>query len=66
MTRLPTDEPILRLVAATAVGALSRSQLTTAIERCARRADDAARDNAERARWSAAADAFRAERRRRY
>lgn len=62
-TRLPTDRNALRTVAFVAIGQLSRRLLTESIEQCERIAATGGEDGAA---WTAAAQAFRAERTRRY
>jgi hypothetical protein len=60
---LPLETTALRTVARVALEAMSRRQLTEAIQLCER---IASRDASWRAEWMPVADAFRAERRRRY
>lgn len=61
--KLPLETGALRIVARTALEAMSRRQLTEAIGQCERIAQ---RDAAYRAEWLPAAETFKAERRRRY
>jgi hypothetical protein len=62
-TKLPTDAVALRTVAFVAIGQMSRRLLTESVEQCER---IAARGGEHGAAWAEAAEAFRAERRRRY